>query len=352
MPLTLEQQLILHAWVDGECSSAEASIAAELLESPQTSLEARAYLRDVRRLRQIVAGCCEVRAPHGLHTRILAAVNVDHRGRVYRPRFGAMLTAAAAALLIGVGVAFGSGTFTSDAPAHPQLATEFPASSTRGETGRHQSAPVPKPEPTIVSQLPPQLPRQPDGGPGDAAEPDAPRTSVRLDRGAEDAPCEILVDFARTGGNTVNQVYSDLMMLAALHGEAELVESRPDPDFPGHDFGQYECVRLSVSERRLPELLYSVNAMTTSQNYGLLWIPADLRQTADVVAARAEVLCQTKAGKPTLRNWMPLALQAAAGRGEEAPAINEAGKLGRWPESDYAGLPGSDRKMLIYIKLR
>ncbi|MBK8206992.1 MAG: hypothetical protein IPK87_09415 [Planctomycetes bacterium] len=348
MPLTLEQQLILHAWVDGECSSAEASIATELLESPHIAQEARAYLRDVRRLRQVVAGCCAMRAPHGLHNRILAAVNVEHRGRVYRPRFGAMLTSAAAALLIGIGVAFGSGAFTSEAPAGPQLATELPQARKHHEAGRYQSSPEPKPEPTILSQLP----REIDGNPGDATAPGTTRSTVRLDRGAVDAPCEILVDFARTGGNTVNQVYSDLMMLAALHGEAELVESRPDPDFPGHDFGQYECVSLTVSERRLPELLYSVNAMTTSQNYGLLWIPADLRQTADVVAARAEVLCQTKTGKPTPRNWMPLSLQEAAGRGEEAPAINEAGKMGNWAQSGYAGLPGSDRKLLIYIKLR
>ncbi len=351
MPLTLEQQLILHAWVDGECSSAEASLATELLESPQTAPQARAYLRDVRRLRQIVAGCCAQSAPHGLHTRILASINAEPRGRVYRPRFGALLAAAAAALLIGVGVAFSAGVFTSEAPAGSQLAAELAQPRTHHEIGGQQPAPDRKLEPLILSQLP----RETAGSPGDPAQSEASsaaRTFVRLDRGAGDAPCEVLVDFARSGGSTVSQVYSDLMMLAALHGEAELVESRPDPDFPGHDFGAYECVSLTVSERRLPELLYSVNAMTTSQNYGLLWIPADLRQTADAVAARAEVLCQTKTGKPTLRTWMPLAMQEAAGRGEDAPTINDANERGTWAGNGYAALPGSDRKMLIYIKLR
>lgn len=330
MPLTQEQQLLLHAWADGECSSAEQALATGLLEDPQTSELAREYLRDVRRLRQLVADCGKTRAPAGLQGRVLAAVKAEGRGRVYRPRFGAaFIAAAAAAVLLTAGIALGTGALTpSAAPESPTVAT-FKPPQTR--SGTHDSVRLgPSQADTVLVPAP-----QPPANPGpEKAQPERsqPRAIVRLDRGSADAPCEVVVDFSRR--ESVHQAYTDLMMLAALHGRAELVDSRPDPAFPGHDFGAYQHVRVELPERGLPGLLFAVHTMTQQQEYGALWIPDDLRQAANVIAVRSEALGR----KGAVSTWMPLDVQQSL--------------AGHPAASAYTGAFGSERNLLIHIKLR
>lgn len=329
MPLTQEQQLLLHAWADGECSSAEQALTTRLLEDPQTRELAREYLRDVRKLRQLVADCGKARAPDGLQGRVLAAVKAEGRGRVYRPRFGAALIAAAAAVLLTAGIALGTGALTpSAAPESPTVATFKPPHTGADTLERAKLGPTQ--EDTVMVPAP-----QPPANPGpEKAQParSQPRTVVRLDRGSADAPCEVVVDFSRT--ESVHQAYTDLMMLAALHGHAELVDSRPDPAFPGHDFGAYQHVRVELPERGLPGLLFAVHTMTQQQEYGALWIPDDLRQAANVIAVRSEALGR----KGAVSTWMPLDVQQSL--------------AGHPAESAFAGAFGSERNLLIHIKLR
>lgn len=336
MPLTQEQQLLLHAWADGECGTAEAALATRLLEDAQTREQARAYLRDIRRLRVLVADCGKVRAPAGLQGRVLAAVKAEGRGRVMRPRFGAALvTAAAAALLLTVGIMLG--TQGGDVADTQQVAT---GSADLERDTQGQAAPRLMPAPDTSDDVKSKLTGSieappPPAGPVKPAEPEKAREKrevVRLDRGSEDAPCDVVVEFSRR--DSVHQAYTDLLMLASLHGRAELVESRPDPTFAGHDFGAYEHVRVEIPERLLPELLSSVNSMTRQQQYGVLWIPDDLRQTAANIAVRSETLSR----KGSMGPWMPMALQ-------ESMAGQPAG-------SAYRPTQGPERNMLIHIKLR
>ena len=74
MTLTVEQQELLHAFVDCEASNAEAQIAEELISN---SDEAREYADELKRLRALVAehGC--VAAPDGLRNRICTALRAE-----------------------------------------------------------------------------------------------------------------------------------------------------------------------------------------------------------------------------------------------------------------------------------
>ncbi len=296
MPLSTEQQLLLHAYVDCECSPADSEAARELLQSPATAHEAVAYLSEINRLCDLVRDCNGVQAPRELHERVLWAVRAECAGRMYRPRFGVWI-AAAAALTVAVGVVLGrDALFESD--------VEMPRVSQR-------PAATPVPAPPAVASQPAMTTAARDAGREMLTyRADAPATvTVSLDRGADSAPLEVLVDFNRDRNAGVLQVYTDLLTVASMHGRAELVDGTADPSFPGHDFGQCDAVRVLVSGGLLPELVASLQSLADSQSYGAMLIPTDLVRAAREASRRALMLHNAPADAPRLETWMPSRMQ-------------------------------------------
>jgi hypothetical protein len=103
--LTEQQLELLSAWLDGETTEAEAAAATALLEQSEA---ARAYLAEMRRVRELVAQGAAVDAPAGLAERVLASVRQPApAGKVYAMSWRSSALAAAAALLLALGVMFG-----------------------------------------------------------------------------------------------------------------------------------------------------------------------------------------------------------------------------------------------------
>jgi hypothetical protein len=336
MPLSTEQQLLLHAYVDCECSPAESEAARELLQSPATAHEAVAYLREINRLCDLVRDCNGVQAPRELHERVLWAVRAECAGRMYRPRFGVWI-AAAAALAVAVGVVLGRDALF----------------DTGGETPRVAQRPQ-------ATQPATSLPVEMSLAPGAAALPkgavDAEReksahrqfraaapTTISLDRGTDSAPLEVLVEFNRDRNAGVLQVYTDLLTVASMHGRAELVDGTSDPSFAGHDFGQCDAVRVLVSSGLLAELVGSLQSLADTQRYGAMLIPADLVHAAREAARRALLLCNTPADAPGLETWMPSRMQ----RLSRDPAGSRADQT-----LVAAAHPQTRPNTLVLIKLR
>jgi hypothetical protein len=300
MPLSTEQQLLLHAYVDGECSPADAEAARDLLQSPATEQEAIAYLREINRLCDLVRGCGGIQAPRELHVRVLWAVRAECAGRMYRPRFGVWI-AAAAALTVAVGVVLGSDALFDSGVEAPRVA--------QGPSGTNRSMLAGAATADGAMAGPARKARREALSYRIAA---AATSTVSLDRGADSAPLELLVEFNRERNAGVLQVYTDLLTVAAMHGRAELADGTADPSFPGHDFGQCDAVRVFVSGGLLPELVGSLQSLADSQGYGAMLIPADLVHAARETARRALMLCDNPPGGPTVETWMPSRLQRRA----------------------------------------
>jgi hypothetical protein len=109
--LTEQQLELLTAWLDGEASESEAASVEALLADPL----ARAYVDEMRRLRELVATGAAAAAPEGLAERVLERIREPEPvGKVHRLPRGSWRTpfyAVAAALLLAFGVMFGPSLF-------------------------------------------------------------------------------------------------------------------------------------------------------------------------------------------------------------------------------------------------
>jgi hypothetical protein len=275
------QQQLLHAWVDGETSDAESRSAVELLARP----EASEYVSELKRLRELVARYAGVTAPAGLIDRVRQALHREsERGTLIRlSLWRGAVVAAAAAVVISVGLVFGPDLMRDDTP--PRVAvvnpTVEPAVADKGAADA-----TTRPDPAA-----PGVPedKQPTGdiveapGPEMNAKESAP-TVLRLDRGL-DQPFELSVHMDRSRDASNLQVYNDMLIVSSLYGEAELKDGAAgEEDFVGRDFSEFDGVAVEVEVDRVPELIAALNRMTADQAYGSVVVPNDLRQSIDLSA--------------------------------------------------------------------
>ena len=303
MTLTVEQQELLHAFVDCEVSNAEAQIANELISK---SDEAREYADELKRLRALVAehGC--VAAPDGLRNRICTALRAEcgqqapiHQLPVVNWR--TMVMAIAAAVVVSLGLIFA-----------PSLMNESQGGSEIAESGTNEHAATTMVVDDEILKFGSSQPGDVDAGdqrdnpptpPSDPAEPaegkflpqnerqDAgrDRAVLRLDR--DNQPIEISVNMNRQRSASTLQVYNDMLIVSCLYGDATLRdidrdlddrnESARDSiehDFTGRDFSDFDGLEVEVNADEVTELLAALNRMTNDQGYGNIVLPGDLRR--------------------------------------------------------------------------
>lgn len=317
MTLTVEQQELLHAFVDCEVTEAEAQIANELIEK---SAEARNYAAELQRLRTLVEthGC--VSAPAGLQDRICQALRTEcerqapiHQLPVVNWR--TVLMASAAAVVVSLGLIFapsvmneshGGGevaeaTTNGQASAQPIVEREDQAyeedelftfgSSAAGETDSpndsmpgnwHDGMPTPPSDPNEPTEN--AIPKQ-DGRINESPT----RAVLRLDR--DNQPIEISVNMNRQRSASTLQVYNDMLIVSCLYGDAKLRDidresqdrsesgrSIAEHDFTGRDFTDFDGLEVEVNADEVTELLAALNRMTNDQGYGNIVLPGDLRR--------------------------------------------------------------------------
>lgn len=293
--LSEEQQRLLHAWVDGECTAAEAEIAVDLLSRP----EASEYVSELKRLRELVAMHAGIHAPAGLLERVREAMRRDSRRRSVFQIFtwrGAGL-AAAAVVVVAVGIVL-SPMLNKPEP-EPQIA-EQPAMAHEVEHTDNARAVVEDANHAIadiVEGKVADLVRDVDAGPElspPAIEPTVAggrraRNVLRLDRGFAQ-PLEISVQMNRENSARNLQVYNDLLMVSCLYGKAELKDGAVIETFPGRDFSEYDGVSIEVEADRVPELIGALNRLAAEQAYGQVVIPYDLRESIASSAGEVERL--------------------------------------------------------------
>ena len=303
MTLTVEQQELLHAFVDCEVSNAEAQIANELISK---SDEAREYADELKRLRALVAehGC--VAAPDGLRNRICTALRAECRQQAPIHQlpvvnWRTMVMAIAAAVVVSLGLIFA-----------PSLMNESQGGSEIAESGTNENAATTMVVDDEILKFGSSQPGDVDAGdqrdnpptpPSDPAEPaegkflpqnerqDAGRARavLRLDR--DNQPIEISVNMNRERSASTLQVYNDMLIVSCLYGDATLRdidrdlddrnESARDSiehDFTGRDFSDFDGLEVEVNADEVTELLAALNRMTNDQGYGNIVLPGDLRR--------------------------------------------------------------------------
>ena len=303
MTLTVEQQELLHAFVDCEVSNAEAQIAEELISK---SDEAREYADELKRLRALVAehGC--VAAPDGLRNRICTALRAECRQQAPIHQlpvvnWRTMVMAIAAAVVVSLGLIFA-----------PSLMNESQGGSEIAESGTNENAATTMVVDDEILKFGSSQPGDVDAGdqrdnpptpPSDPAEPaegkflpqnerqDAGRARavLRLDR--DNQPIEISVNMNRQRSASTLQVYNDMLIVSCLYGDATLRdidrdlddrnESARDSiehDFTGRDFSDFDGLEVEVNADEVTELLAALNRMTNDQGYGNIVLPGDLRR--------------------------------------------------------------------------
>src|SRR5690606_36031806 len=116
--LTPEQRELLSAHLDGETTPSESAAAELLLQST----EAREYFDELAATRALVIKHAAVRAPVGLSGRVLDALELSPAEKagtlsaMPRMSWHAPLWAAAAAVILSLGVMFGPSIFSPSAP--------------------------------------------------------------------------------------------------------------------------------------------------------------------------------------------------------------------------------------------
>jgi negative regulator of sigma E activity len=122
--LTPEQRELLSAHLDGETTPSESAAAELLLQST----EAREYFDELAATRALVIKHAAVRAPVGLSGRVLDALELSPTEKagtlsaMPRMSWHAPLWAAAAAVILSLGVMFGPSIFSPSAPDHSDIA--------------------------------------------------------------------------------------------------------------------------------------------------------------------------------------------------------------------------------------
>ncbi|MEZ5991403.1 MAG: hypothetical protein R3E76_03525 [Planctomycetota bacterium] len=303
MTLTVEQQELLHAFVDCEASTAEAQIANELISK---SDEAREYADELKRLRALVAehGC--VAAPDGLRNRICTALRAEcgqqapiHQLPVVNWR--TMVMAIAAAVVVSLGLIFApslmnesqGGSEIAESGTNEHAATTMVVDDEILKFGSSQPGDVDAGDQRDNPQTPPSDPAEPAEGKflpqNERQDAGRARAVLRLDR--DNQPIEISVNMNRQRSASTLQVYNDMLIVSCLYGDATLRdidrdlddrnESARDSiehDFTGRDFSDFDGLEVEVNADEVTELLAALNRMTNDQGYGNIVLPGDLRR--------------------------------------------------------------------------
>jgi hypothetical protein len=317
MALTIEQMELLHAWVDGETTTAETELAAQLVQRDQA---ARIYTDELKRLKSLILTHAGVPAPDGLYERVCAALKNEFAAPLIRlPRHSWRLAIAAAAAVLVVSLAFvySPGGTTTDQPAASDIAdrSSDPADS-RTQTGpgrdvdaglgggesHEQSTKEGKnsgPEENSESpkgNTPPPESSSPaiKPEPGSTRQADESRSVLSLDRGI-DQPFELSVNMNRNRQASVLQVYNDVLIVSSMYGAASITDNESieearvenaeaavvnaEEDFAGTDFSNFDCVEVELDAEQVPQLLAALARLTLEQDYGDVIVPADLRKS-------------------------------------------------------------------------
>lgn len=157
--LTPEQRELLSAHLDGETTPSEGAAAELLLQST----EAREYFNELAATRALVIKHAAVRAPVGLSGRVLDALELSPAEKagtlsaMPRMSWHAPLWAAAAAVILSLGVMFGPAIFSPAAPEQSDIARR----------ALDNLAPAVGPESPQVQAVPEDEAQDPNfGGPG------------------------------------------------------------------------------------------------------------------------------------------------------------------------------------------
>ncbi|MCA8918206.1 MAG: hypothetical protein KDB32_03945 [Planctomycetes bacterium] len=303
MTLTVEQQELLHAFVDCEVSNAEAQIAEELISK---SDEAREYADELKRLRALVAehGC--VAAPDGLRNRICTALRAECRQQAPIHQlpvvnWRTMVMAIAAAVVVSLGLIFApslmnesqGGSEIAESGTNENAATTMVVDDEILKFGSSQPGDVDAGDQRDNPQTPPSDPAEPAEGKflpqNERQDAGRARAVLRLDR--DNQPIEISVNMNRERSASTLQVYNDMLIVSCLYGDATLRdidrdlddrnESARDSiehDFTGRDFSDFDGLEVEVNADEVTELLAALNRMTNDQGYGNIVLPGDLRR--------------------------------------------------------------------------
>jgi hypothetical protein len=370
------QQQLLHAWVDGETTDAESRSAIELLARP----EASEYVSTLKRLRELVARYAGVTAPAGLLERVRAALHRESRPVLSLRLWRTAALAAAAALVVSLGLVFGPSLLVEDKPQDVAV-LDGPRQPIPAPEGGVSKPPM-DPASTNPAPAPPGDERSVDdllNGTRSGKE-DAGSAVLRLDRGLGQ-PFELSVHMNRDRKASNLQVYNDMLIVSSLYGDAEIKDSsvesaEADEKFAGRDFSEFDGVAVEVEAGRVPELIAALNRMTADQSYGEVVVPNDLRQSIDVSAATVTELQRvshnrpkTKGqpndrsiGSPGARGYLPPDVQRECLEQElkdmpdELRKLSEMSQLKEEPSLEGAkatfGASAEHRKIKLILRLR
>jgi hypothetical protein len=368
MALTDAQQELLHAFVDGETTPAESQIAQQLLARHAA---ARAYMEELKRLRQLLLthGC--VNAPEDLHRRVCAALDKDFNAPpvITLPRMAwrSALYAAAAVVVVSLALVFGPQLNQPGDQPTDGIAQTPGASGMNADDAKH--AEDAGPETRAGGEWTPAehpVHAHSDSNEEDGIrEADKPAPPLLLDRGVGQ-PLEISLHFTRGRKARALQVYNDILVVSSLYGEARLHDSDHElEEFSGRDFSTYDGVEVELESRQVPALLVALDLMNDDQDYGRFIVPSDLRRLISESAQASEELQRLnlktdKSGNQDLgaRAYLPPEVQREMLRRHPEDAhtgVSALGKTRRGPEAGGGGTDaaqGESRKIKLFIKLR
>ncbi|MBZ0136146.1 MAG: hypothetical protein K8I27_07225 [Planctomycetes bacterium] len=296
MTLSDAQQELLHAWVDGETTAVEAHVVAGVLTTPATAQDAAEYIRELKRVRELLATHGGVPAPEGLTERVRQALRKDRPEDAPLLRFPitnwrTALVAAAAVVVVALALVFAPPT--GQTVALPEVASIAPPAAAPDQHGDNGSAPQDRGG--APSETKPEDTAPPPAPSRDEYERAAPGV-LRLDKGY-DAPLEVSINMNRSRRAGVLQVYNDMLVVGSLHGDARLLDEgssggdwNDGDDFAGYDFSVYDGVEIDVPSERLPGLLSALNRMTNDQGYGEVILPGYMRAEVGTLSTEVHAL--------------------------------------------------------------
>ncbi|MCF6227412.1 MAG: hypothetical protein L3J82_01935 [Planctomycetes bacterium] len=349
MNLTDKQLQLLHAHLDGELDAAETEEAQELREDSG----GREYFDTFLKIRGLIKTHSNIPAPEGLKDHVLANIKPAPVTKLDDYRWRGGWIAAAATVVVSVGVIFGLGS-TESLPERTVAVSSFADYSIAEISGEPEALDKRKDRGSKEGSAHTDGETQDDSNNArqedarESSKPTPKRMVLNLDRG-RDEPMSLNLHLNRAQTISVDQAYNELLMVSAMYGQAELQETDDfdetfEDDFEGNDFSSIEGVLISIPEHELAELLASVTRMANDQSFGRVAVPEDLAQSVKTIGQtlRAEVAEQK------------LALGYAPQRTREQ--VNESKKF-----QNYASKPAQpetepplseSRKIKLLLRLR
>lgn len=411
MPLTENQQLLLQGEIDGHLTPGDQRQAQALLCDKALGAEAAAYVAGLQKLRALVQQHGQVKVSPMLGSRLLAALegNFDDVSRPVQNkavhklptvRWNTMLMAAAAALVVSLGLIVGPGLWQSSpaTPTQTGSSVNAPSADTQ-KTGNTNptveaiTAPTGQPDrgntahdeytgKLDTGRLDPSQPGKPEdsrkdpgalkggGGGGRNDDPDdlrrnGPRSGLgsmpparkhegvyvlRLDRGV-DTSMQLGFEVNRERGASNLQLSTDILTVASMYGDARMLTSAT-PGAHGrdkqegtqdaesaNDFTQFDAVEVEVEEAGLVGLLSAMERLGAAQNYGVLNVPEDLAGATNRESQVAgEIAALSRAATAPPAENADAKWQAFLPRGVQLAELRRRAKLGELDERRLADL--------------